>query len=128
MSLKIFILALDGTTGINHIGKHHTRAAKNIIRQYDPVVDGYVVLDSDVVAENGISSYIDVLAKYATFPNLGAGHHMYPVPNFGPCSNVHGLVNDGGFVDKYIVHVFAHNYTLYILQSIPMLKYASYVV
>ena len=113
MSLEIFVLTLDGTTGINHIGKHHTRSAKNIIRQYHSVVNRYIILNADVVAKDGFSSYVDVLAKYATFPNLGAGHHMHPVPNFGAGSNGGRLINDGGFVYKYIVHVFAHNYTLY---------------
>ena len=98
--------------GVYDIGEYHARAAEDIISQDDSVVNGYIVLNTDVISEDGFSSYIDVLPEHAAFANFGAGHHMYPMPDFGAGSNVRGLVNDGGFVNEDIFHGGSQFYTL----------------
>ena len=104
MGVEVFVFTRDRTSWIDHIGEYHARATKNVISQDHSVVDGYIILNSNVVTKDSFSSNIHILAKYATFPYFCAGHHMRPVPYLGARPNVCGMIDNGGFMYEYIVH------------------------
>lgn len=99
----VFVLAIHGAAWIENIGENHGRTEKNVVFANHACVDGDVVLNLYIVAENDIIGDKDVLSKDAIFANFSFGHHMAEVPDFGSFADFASFVNDGGRVGEEII-------------------------
>lgn len=64
-----FIHAANIGTGVEHIGEHHTWAAKNIIFQCYTFIYTDIVLNFAPISHFRIWAYDDILANIAIFPD-----------------------------------------------------------
>ena len=62
-SVTVFILANYGRAWVVDVRKHHAWSAEDIILERHVVVDGYVVLNLDVVADDDLVAHEHVLAQ-----------------------------------------------------------------
>jgi len=58
----ILVLADNGRARVVNVREHHARPAENIVFKRDRIVDGYVVLDLDVITDEDIVPNENVLA------------------------------------------------------------------
>ena len=97
--VPIFVFATDGRARIVDIGKHHARAAKDIVFQNYIVVHGNVVLNFDVGSNPNAISNVYILPKRAPFADYRSAADMYPVPNATSGADHRAGIHDGGWVN-----------------------------
>ena len=84
----------DGTSGVDDVGEHHRRAAKDEVFQRDSFVDRHVVLDLDTRSDRHVGSDHHVLPDVAVRANPAAGMHVREVPDPGARQDLAGLVHN----------------------------------
>src|SRR5262245_49384115 len=88
-----FVLAHDMTAGVDQVGEDHRRAPKHVVFQDHAGVDGDVVLNLDVVADDHIRRDHDVLSDVAPRADRGAGHHVGEVPDLRALADAAPLID-----------------------------------
>jgi hypothetical protein len=119
-SLFIFIPPHDRAAGIDHVGKDHGRATKDIILQNNPGVDRDIILDLHVRAYSNARRDEYILAYVAALTDKAVFHHVTEMPYFRSGANTAGLVDVAGFMDENIRSLYCHtNQTSSTLTGIP---------
>jgi len=78
-----FIFARNVGAGIDHIGEHHGRATKNVIAQFDQIVNGNIVLNPAALADFDFGADINILSERAVFTDRDfIAANMSEMPNF----------------------------------------------
>lgn len=85
-------------TRVINIGEDHWGAAEYVVFQGYVFIDRYIVLDFALIAYLDFRSNDDVLADVAVFADVGAGHDVAEVPDFGSFAYLAVVVDVGWFV------------------------------
>ncbi len=85
---------------IDDVGENAGWPAEDVVLQRDPLEHGNVVLNLDIVADAHVGCYEDVLPHHTVAADLDIRHHVREVPDPGPRTYGHGLLDDGGLMDE----------------------------
>ena len=105
----ILILANDGASGVDDIGKNHRRAQKNVVVAGNAGVDGYVILHFDIIAQYDIGRDHYVLPDVTAFSDTAIRHDVREVPYFGAFADLTAFVNYSRWVYENRVRHFSEN-------------------
>src|SRR5207249_2550359 len=85
---------------IGDIGQHAGGSEKDVVFDDHARVDGHVVLNLDVAADDGPAVDIDVLADDAALADAGALHDMREMPDLGAGADLGTLIDVRRFVHE----------------------------
>lgn len=91
----IFVLARYVSTRVDHIGKDHAGATKDIVFDVHRIIDRDIVLNTDVIADPHVVSDEYVLAQRAFASDVSAATDMAKVPYTGIDTNLRAVVYNG---------------------------------
>jgi len=74
--LLVFFAAIELAAGVDDIGEDAGGTEEAIILDDDAGVDGDIVLNFDVIADEDTRGNDDILTEVAVFPNYRAGHDV----------------------------------------------------
>jgi hypothetical protein len=86
---------IDLRSGVGDVGQDARRTEKNVVFHHGTRIDGYVVLDLDVVADDDLTGDVYVLAQAAACPQPARLLQMAKVPNLGSGTDLARLVDTG---------------------------------
>jgi len=89
-----FLLPRYKTPGVKDIRKDHGGATEYIIFQNHAIIKGDIVLNLDVISQNGAGRNKYILPDDAILPDLRPGHDMREMPDLGLVTNF----------DRFIYH------------------------
>src|SRR2546430_611294 len=82
----------------NNVSIYEGIELEDVVFEFDPFIDGDVVLNLDVVADPGSRHDDDVLAEIAPFADHRARHHVGEVPDLGAVPGHRSVIDVAGFV------------------------------
>ena len=113
--LFIYAVHREGGAWNAHVGKDAGRSAKNIVFEFDALIDGDVVLDAASVADPDSRTYVDILPERTVPSDDCAFLYVAEVPDFRAIAEHYTLVNiTAGMYENCIVeflHTGFENYT-----------------
>jgi hypothetical protein len=89
------VLAAHCRAWVDDVGQHHRGAEENIVFANDPFVEGDVVLNLNVVADDHAVGDEYVLPQTTVFSYARTGHNVAEVPDFGVAPDLGAFVNEG---------------------------------
>lgn len=91
--------SVDFGSRVGDVGEHTAWTEKHIILDFATGVDGYVVLNFDIIADHDIVCDVHVLSEGAVFTYTGAGLYVTEVPDAGAFPDFHRSIHPGGFMN-----------------------------
>jgi len=99
----VFVLPWHAAARVYYVGKHCRGSAKDVILEDDSRVDGDIILNFYVVADDAARRDDYVLAHIAVFSNHGSLHDVAEMPNLCSLADGAGFVYERGFVDEIML-------------------------
>lgn len=99
--IPIGVLAADGRTRIVDVSEDNARAAEDLVLKEDAVIDRYVVLNLDAMADARMATDVDVLPQRTTLTDLRACADVSPVPDATSGANHRPFINNCRWVNFY---------------------------
>jgi hypothetical protein len=94
------IFAFYKGPGVDDVGKYHGWPQEYVIFANYSTVDGHVILDFDVIAQNYPGCYDHILTNVAVGTQLTAVHQMAEVPDFGSPADMDVFIYIAGLVNE----------------------------
>jgi hypothetical protein len=108
----------DCRTGIVDVGEHYRRAAKDIVLQGHPFVDGDIVLDLAPLTNHNVGPDDNVLSDVTVGSDHGVGQNMGKMPDFRTRTDGYRFVQDCRFVYEKITRIGVVRLFHYLFRSV----------
>ena len=95
---SVISTSYHGTSRVDNVGEYTAGPKEYVVVAGHTFVDGDVVLNLDILAQNHAGRYDHVLANVAVFAQNSTRHDVAEVPNLGAFSDACSFIDGGGFV------------------------------
>ena len=86
------------------VGEYTTGATKDIILNFDSLINRYIILDAHTIANVDIIPYIDILTKRATGANTCSALNVTEMPYLSILANDYIIIDITAFMNKRLAH------------------------
>ena len=92
----VLIFSINRAAGIDHIGKDHRRAEKDLVFTGHPGIDADIILNFDPVTQPHPGHDDHILPQGTILPDDASGHDMAEMPDAGAFADEGAGVDVGG--------------------------------